>query len=805
MAQDLNEEFLKLRSEYIYSRFGRLNDMQKEAVFFGKGPLLILAGAGSGKTTVLVNRVANLVLFGTAAQSEKIYGTPEQRHIDELSDMIANKQTEISSEMRRLLSVDAVRPYNILAITFTNKAAGELKERLEKMLGEDGLDINASTFHSMCVRILRRNAELLGFPKSFTIYDSDDSQRSMKEVYKQLTVDDKFLPVKSALSAISAYKDKMISYTDARQNAANSRETLIAKVYEAYEKKLKASGAMDFDDLIYNTVELLQKNADVREYYQNKFKYILVDEYQDTSVAQFKLVDLLGSAHRNVCVVGDDDQSIYRFRGATIENILNFESQFSGAKVIRLEQNYRSTSNILGAANCVIKNNLGRKGKTLWTDNGDGAKIVHYEAENEQEEAAYIAKDIQQNLSRGEKLKDHAVLYRMNAQSNTVESYFARAGIPYKIIGGQRFFDRKEVKDILAYMAIVANPQDDLRLKRIINEPSRKIGATTIENAERIAAEEGISLLQTVINARRYPQLSKACGALGNFAEIYEKLCESEKSLPVDEFCAEIINITGYKQMLDAAGEEGKTRLENIGQLVSAVKLYADQNGENASLAGYLEEVALITDLDNYSSDSDVVVMMTMHAAKGLEFNNVYIIGMEEGIFPSEMSRYSDEDLEEERRLCYVGITRAKKKLSLCSAQSRMIFGQTRRNRKSRFLDEIDAEFVEEKQSEYSVRKAQKQQAYAYERPQPTSYFNRSTIAQGMHGAAVKPTGSAHGAAKAAAQSFAPGERIRHLTYGEGTIIKVTPIAGDTLIEIKFDTQPQNKKVMANYAKLIKL
>ena len=801
MTQKLEMSFYEKRRQYIGARFGGLNPMQREAVFTGKGPLLILAGAGSGKTTVLVNRVANLILYGEAYDSDEVFGTVEQADFEELEACMADLKQRPSPRLASLLQVRAVRPYNILAITFTNKAAGELKERLARMLGQQGEDVNAATFHSTCVKILRREADKLGFPKSFTIYDTDDQQRAMKEVYKGLNLDDKFLPVKSAVSAIGRLKDKLISPKEALENAANYRDELVAKAYAAYQKRIADAGAMDFDDLIYFTVRLLENFEEVREYYQNRFRYILVDEYQDTSIAQFKLVDLLGSGHRNVCVVGDDDQSIYRFRGATIENILSFEAHFPGAKVIRLEQNYRSTSNILDAANCVIKNNMGRKGKTLWTQNGDGKKIVHYEAENEQEEAAHIASAIAENLKNGAKLRDHAILYRMNAQSGPIETFFARAGIPYKIVGGQRFYDRKEIKDMLAYMSILANPQDDLRLKRIINEPSRKIGAATLDTASAIAAEKGVSLLEVVRTVRQYPELSRAAASLELFYMMYEHLRAMLETQPLEELTEEILDKSGYREMLENQGEEGKTRLENIGQLVSSVKLYADQRGEEATLAGFLEEVALISDIDSYDGDSDTVVMMTLHAAKGLEFDYVFILGLEEGIFPSEMSRYSDEDLEEERRLCYVGITRAKKELQLSSAASRMLFGQTRRNRPSRFLEEIDAAYMDTQQSPsfgFGARMREKRAAMMNAPKAPVTSASRSTIAAGIAGQ-PRPAAKSPGPGL---KSFAAGTRVRHMTYGAGRILKATPIAGDTLIEIQFDNLPTPKKVMANYARL---
>ncbi|MEG0179315.1 MAG: 3'-5' exonuclease [Oscillospiraceae bacterium] len=800
------KQFIAARKKYIARTFGSLNPVQKDAAFTINGPLLILAGAGSGKTTVLVNRIANLVRFGSAYSSDEIYGAPTAQDIDELNGITLSGD-EPSAHLASLLSVNAVRPWNILAITFTNKAAGELKMRLTAMLGERGSDINASTFHSACVRILRREAEHLGFPKAFTIYDSDDQQRTLKEVFRQYSIDDKFLPIKAALSSIGRLKDKMISPAMALANANETRASLVAKVYDAYQKRLVKAGALDFDDLIYYTVKLLEDNAEVRDAYQAKFKYVLVDEYQDTSIAQFRLVSLLTGPAQNICVVGDDDQSIYRFRGATIENILSFENNFAGAKVIRLEQNYRSTSNILNAANCVIMNNKGRKGKTLWTENGDGNKIIHYEAENEHEEAAHIAQLIGENLKNGAKLRNHAILYRMNAQSGPIETYFARAGIPYKIVGGQRFFDRKEVKDILAYMSIVTNNKDDLRLRRIINEPSRKIGTATLENLSTIAIENNLSMLEVINNVEDYPNLQRALSAISLFGSIYNRLVKASEELPMDDFVTELIDITGYRAMLEAQEEEGQTRLENLGQLISSVKTYADQRGPEASLSGYLEEVALISDIDSYDEDADVIVMMTMHAAKGLEFDYVFLVGLEEGIFPSEMARYSDEDLEEERRLCYVGITRARKELYLSSSASRMLFGQTKHNRPSRFLGEIDKNLLSEIVNPVLVAAKAARARYQEQRAAPRAahpvYTSRSTLAAGGGEAAMSSISAASEpqAERKAAHSFKCGDVVDHKVFGRGEVLNVTPVAGDTIVEIRFDIAGV-KKTMANYAPL---
>lgn len=864
---DITKEYLALRDQYIESRFARLNPVQRQAVFATEGPLLILAGAGSGKTTVLVNRIANIIRFGSAYGSTELPRPVTEADLNDLRNAVAAGR-DLPRETA-YLAVRPARPWNVLTITFTNKAAGELKERLRAMLGDTlGGDVNASTFHSACVRMLRRDAERIGFPKSFTIYDSDDQQRVIKQIYKDLMIDDKFLPVKSAIGQISSFKDKLLSAEDvAGEPFANTKAQLVSKIYTAYAGRLKAAGAMDFDDLIFHTVKLLQNDAEAREYYQNRFRYVVVDEYQDTSIAQFHLVRLLAGGTNNVCVVGDDDQSIYKFRGATIENILNFEKVFTGAKTIRLEQNYRSTANILNAANSVIKNNMGRKGKTLWTDHGDGEKVHHYTATNEQDEASHIADVIGEHLREGASLKDHAVLYRMNAQSNPIETYFARAGIPYRIVGGQRFFDRKEVKDINSYLAVIVNPRDDVRLRRIINEPARKIGMTTIEKIGELAASKGVPMMEIIAHVRDYPELQRAAAALERFYEMYRELCNLSVSEPLDQFVGDVIAKSGYEAMLKAMKEEGETRRENLGQLVSSTKTYADQNGEDATLSGFLEEVALISDLDSYDNDADSVTMMTIHSAKGLEFPYVFVVGMEDGIFPGEMAKYNEEDMEEERRLCYVAITRAKKELYLSTSRTRMIFGQTRRNPPSAFLSEIDPGLLDETQSpeltgygdgfgagygSYSTNVPGGRSGYSgASRGYLNSEYNAkprggfgggysSGFASGGHespnshggrhqvqstgfgsgygrsrsagntapaGAGTSTLAGAPSAApqkKAAAASYAAGDIVEHRVFGRGKVLKATPIAGDCIVEIQFD-RVGVKKTMANYAPLKKV
>ena len=854
MATDLQKEFCSLRDTYIEKQFGRLNEMQRQAVFTTSGPLLILAGAGSGKTTVLVNRIANLIRFGSAHGSSDTPRPATDEDLRALRTAIMTG-TDVPAWLDGMMRCEPARSWNIMAITFTNKAAGELKARLRSMLGdEEGDEVFASTFHSACVRILRRYAEEIGWPRSFTIYDTDDAQRVMKALYKEQNVDEKFYPVRSMLNQLGRWKDQLTAPADAAKEAAGkTKPELAARLYGLYEKRLQEAGAFDFDGLIYYTVRLLQEHKEARDYYQNRYHYLLVDEYQDTSVAQFQLVSLLTGPAQNICVVGDDDQSIYRFRGATIENILNFERYHPGAKVIRLEQNYRSTSNILNAANCVICHNTERKGKTLWTKNGEGAPVHVYQAEDDREEAAHIAEVIGQHLRAGGRLSDHAVLYRMNAQSAPLENYFTRAGIPHKIVGGQRFNDRKEVKDIHSYMSIVANPQDDVRLRRIINEPARKIGATTIETIAELAAQEGVSMLHIISRADQYARLSRAVMPLLSFYQMYQKLCDALETSPLDLFASQLIELTGYKRMLEQQAAQGhedaEDRLQNLGQLVNNVKNYCDQKGVDATLEGYLEEIALISDIDSYNEDSDQVVLMTIHSAKGLEFPYVFLVGMEEGVFPSEMSKYSEADLEEERRLAYVGITRAKKELYLSNSVSRMLYGQTRRNEPSRFLREIEPEYLEESCSpalERASRMGGWRQDYSDTVPGGASGYSGPsgwgrTAASGGFGAGYsraaylnreynageqRPAGRGFGAGYATrgtgtpdssrpapaapakptpgSKRYAPGDIVMHKVFGRGKVLRVTPAAGDFIVEINFE-KVGVKKTMANFAPLTKV
>ncbi len=727
----------------------KLNEKQLQAVEHTEGPLLVIAGAGSGKTTVLVERIANI---------------------------IENK---------------GERPYKILAITFTNKAAGELKARLERQLGVMGGDVFAATFHSTCLFLLRKYSHLLGYDKSFTIYDTDDQLRLIRKIYKDNDIDKSFLPHRSALNRISGFKDKLLSPSD----VSSSVDALILKIYNSYQKALRQASAFDFDDLIFFTVKLLMESDEVRDYCHNRFGYVLVDEYQDTSIAQFKLVSLLTGPHNNLCVVGDDDQSIYRFRGATIENILNFEKVYPGAEVIKLEQNYRSTANILDAANAVIENNTARKGKTLFTEAGEGEKLNFYSADDEYDEAQYVGSTISKLLNGGTSLADCAVLYRMNSQSGPIEAYCAKSGLPYKVVGGLKFFERKAVKDILSYLAIIANPVDNLRLMRILNVPARSIGATTADRISDIAASHDISCMEVIRNAKNYPVLVRPSAHLDKFYSMYSRLVESSENMMPSELCSAVIEQTGYKAMLmnPEGGIEKERReddMEHLTQLVSMISDYERKQETGATISGFLEEVALFTDLDNYDDSSESLVMMTVHAAKGLEFENVFLVGLEDGMFPMEASRYNNEEMEEERRLCYVALTRAKKTLHISIAAKRFIFGQTKYNRASRFIAEIPQHLFAQPPTPTQIPSTGSDHdiynVSSYTHPTVTNSLASSYKAQ-----PIKP--------KKEAVIYNVGDRVKHSAFGEGVVISVKPLSGDSIVEVDFE-KVGIKKTMANYA-----
>ena len=799
------EQIIAQRRAIIKKDFDRMNDMQLSAVVTTKGPLLVLAGAGSGKTTVLVNRIACLVKYGDAWNTDylpKISDSEYQMGEDFLSG-------KISELPERVFSFNPANPWEILAITFTNKAAGELKSRIADKLGEKANDIWAGTFHSVCARILRRYGDLLGYSSHFTIYDTDDQKRVIKDILKQMGISEKDLPVKYVMNEISHAKDSLISSEEYALSASKGfyqMKRLAGEVYKEYQKRLKSADAMDFDDIIINAVELFEKNPDVLEYYANKFKYIMVDEYQDTNHAQYKLVSMLASVHQNICVVGDDDQSIYSFRGATIENILSFEDNFPNAKVIRLEQNYRSTAPILNAANAVIANNKERKGKKLWTSLETDSKIKVNTLLNEQEEAKFVADTILSRVQQGEKFNQSAILYRMNALSSTIENVFVRSGIPYRVVGGHRFFDRKEIKDVVAYLNVINNPNDSVRLKRIINEPKRGIGETTVKNAEEISSQIGISLFEVFDNAEDYPILSRAATKLGMFTKMIKELITLADELPIDELFDELLNKSGYMLSLQNEGVESADRIDNVNELRSSIKNYQNET-ETSSLSEYLEEVALISDIDGYNPDEDYVVLMTLHSAKGLEFDNVFLVGMEENIFPSSQTIYGGEkELEEERRLAYVGITRAKRNLYITSTYTRMLFGCTNRNMPSRFLKEIPSDLCETNAG-YSADpwEDKLKQAIAggnskgfgynsyqkdYGNPSPQNASQPKTTYRASSSSITANT-----------VEYTKGMRVRHKVFGEGTVLKTTPMGGDCLLEIAFDNRG-TKKLMSNFVKM---
>ena len=763
LTTDQITEFCMARRRAIALEFAELNPEQRKGVLATEGPLLLLAGAGSGKTTVLIHRVANLIKYGRGSDSDQVPPLVSGEDLVFLKDYIAHPHPAGKDRAERLCRLDPAPPWSILAITFTNKAAQELKSRLEQRLGPQALDIWAHTFHAACVRILRRDITRLGFPGSFTIYDTADSERVIKDILKDLNLDEKAFPPRTVRGHISRAKDAVQlaeEYMAECEQDGDYHRRKIAQIYLEYQKRLWDAAALDFDDIILHTVRLLQRHEDVRAYYRKKFRYILIDEYQDTNHLQYLLVSTLAEGRGNICVVGDDDQSIYRFRGATIENILSFEKQFRGARVIRLEQNYRSTEHILEAANAVIRNNLGRKGKQLWTEKTSGEKLRLYTAANENDEARYVCGQILAGYEKGKKWKDNAILYRINAQSHQMEMACKRNGIPYRIIGGTRFFDRAEVKDMIAYLSVLRNPADDLRLLRVINVPPRGIGAITIQRAQTIAREEGRPLWEVVKNARVYPELQKSAGKLSSFSDLIENLQALADTLPLPYLYEELLYRSGYTALLEGKNTvEDRTRLENVRELQTSIADYAQSTPE-PSLAGFLDTVALFTDLDGHDADEDCVVMMTMHAAKGLEFPVVFAVGMEEGIFPGMRAIGEPEEMEEERRLCYVAMTRARERLIMTCAAQRMLFGRTSANSPSRFLKEIPGEHVEWENRE--IRQPARPGVFS-----PRTLLRESPPAQ--------------------LPSLKQGETVIHSAFGTGLVLTVQPMGGDALIEIAFD------------------
>ncbi|MCI6888608.1 MAG: UvrD-helicase domain-containing protein [Ruminococcus sp.] len=783
-----NDSYIELKQTALKQYFSRMNEMQQEAVFTVNGPLLVLAGAGSGKTTVIVNRIVNMINFGNAFFDTARKGSDFD--VEFLKSYI-NGETDDVDGLRDAVAVNPVRPWNILAITFTNKAAAELKERLNAVLGEEALNINASTFHSACVRILRQEIDRIGYGRDFTIYDSDDAQRLVKAVMSELEISEKNFPPRSVLSEISFAKNRMISPEMMKNDAGGDfRKKVIARIYAHYCSRLKDSNALDFDDILLLTVKIFEEFPDALEKFRNRYKYIMVDEYQDTNQVQFRLVSLLSAEHKNLCVVGDDDQSIYKFRGADITNILSFEKQFEGSKVIRLEQNYRSTQTILDAANSVISNNEGRKPKSLWTKGAKGEKVYWYKACDENDEAQFVASEILKHYKETGKYGNNAVLYRMNAQSNIIERSFIKSGIPYRVYGGMRFYDRKEIKDVTAYLSFLNNPNDMLRLKRIINEPKRGIGDATVTVLEEISRDLKLSPLEVMRNSSDYPPLSKKSAVLKAVAEIFDDLIEKADTIPLDEFLDEVLDKTGYMAYLKSMGEEGTSRIENVDELHSTIASYVNE-AEEPTLSGFLEEVALYTEADRDSGLDDKVTLMTIHSAKGLEYDNIYVVGMEEGIFPGFRSMDSLEELEEERRLAYVAITRAKKHLYISSAAQRMLYGQTQRNLTSRFIKEIGSEFIEKHDNTIALKKKDKSD-------DTVTSVHSSSLQQQLARNRTKQT------AKNENVEFNVGDRVIHNIFGEGVVISAQKITNDSMLEIAFD-KVGTKKIMANFAKIRKI
>ena len=794
MLSVIKEDFLSLRKKVMEKEFARMNDMQRSAVFTADGPILILAGAGSGKTTVVVNRIANLIKYGKAFDSTFIQDSVTDEDVLAMEAYL--KGGTLPEEVRSRISVSACLPWKIMAITFTNKAAGELKDRLCNMLGESGKEVWASTFHSSCARILRKDGDKIGYSNHFTIYDTDDSKRLMKECLKLLDVSEKVMPVKSVLGEISRAKDSLVSPKDFESGAGDDfRLKIIARAYAMYQAKLKDADAMDFDDLIVNTVKLFSECPEVLAYYHNRFTYLMVDEYQDTNHAQYQLVRLLTDSRKNICVVGDDDQSIYKFRGATIENIMSFEKTFENAKVIRLEQNYRSTQNILDAANGVISNNTQRKGKNLWTNNGAGNLVTVHTAENEQDEANKIAEQILKMVSEGRSFSDFAVLYRMNSQSLAFERMFAKQGIPHRILGGLRFYERAEIKDILAYLCVVNNPEDEIRLRRIINSPKRGIGIRTIETAAEIGQQIGESMFSVISHADEFPALSKAAKKLSEFAEMMNSFIEilNDESKSINDLYTAIVEATDYTSYLKTSDpDKAEEKIENVNELSSNIQRYEEDGG---TLTDFLEEIALIADIDNYDESADTVVLMTVHSAKGLEFPVVFLPGWEENIFPGMSAVYNPTEVEEERRLAYVAITRAKEELFIYNTEMRMIFGTTSRNKISRFAEEIPQELVDRTYTR-KFTKPDMNKIPSFDKPNSFNKFVSVSVAGGFtQPPKTKPN---------PAGTYKAGDTVAHKTFGQGIILTTTVMGNDTLLEVAFD-RVGTKKLFSNFAKLEKI
>ena len=785
------KRYIELRDCLFNKYYSKLNDKQKEAVWTTQGPLLILAGAGSGKTTVLVRRITHILKYGSACETEEL-PTNLPNDFEQQCVQAMNFDEKDLGEFLKNFAICPCPPWAVLAITFTNKAAKEIKDRLIAAFETPDFanSICAGTFHSVCMRILRSHISLLGYQSGFSIYDTDDQKKLVTLCLRELSLDEKKFPAKSIMNLIGRAKDKLLTPDEmSKDGDTDYLFSIAAKVYKLYQQKLFDANALDFDDIIMLTVKLFEENPDILLYYQSKFKYVCVDEYQDTNSAQFRLTELLSGKFRNIMVVGDDDQSIYKFRGATIENILNFDRTFPDAKIIKLEQNYRSTKTILDAANSVISNNFGRKGKTLWTDGNNGSKITVTIASNQNDEARLIVNKIIELVAKGKKYSDCAILYRMNAQSQALESAFAKSALPYRVLGGMRFFDRKEIKDILAYLFLIANHSDDLRLMRIVNEPKRKIGSTTLDAVSNIAKELEISMFEVMQNSKNYVALSKSASKLLSFCDIIEELTTLSTSQPLHHLVERVITSTCYKQMLLDEGEESEDRLKNLEELVSMAADYSERADE-PTLIGFLEEISLVADVDKYDESADAVVMMTMHSAKGLEFPVVLVPGMEDGVFPGLQSITNPSELEEERRLAYVTITRAREELFLFRAKERMTYGHTQYNPESQFVKEIPDEL----------------KVVRGEIPKKNPNINaRNDFSNVSKDSFATKFGGLQAQTKTKNTIvLMVGDQVNHPMFGKGMVLSATKMGADILYEVAFDTVG-TKKLMGTFAKLTKI
>lgn len=794
----LNKRYIEAKRKLFDTYYDFLNPEQRRAVFTVNGPLLILAGAGSGKTTVLVNRIAYMIKYGNAYMSEYVPTDITDERIAQLEAAASLPREQLSEVLDEFIE-SPCPPYRVLAITFTNKAANEIKSRLSSVFGEqESSEIWAGTFHSICMRILRVNSAEAGLLPGFSVYDTDDSKKACAAAMKRCNIDEKTLPLKSVINEISRAKDKLIGPDEyMAQVGTDYRRKQIARIYQEYQSALRSSNALDFDDIIFRTVILLREHEDIRQKYQNRFRYVSVDEYQDTNEAQFVLTTLLSDGYKNIMVVGDDDQSIYRFRGATIANILGFDRKYADATVIKLEQNYRSTGNILGAANSIIANNKGRRGKTLWTDKNTGELIVVKETPDQNSEARFITETISRQVREGKRsCKDFAVLYRTNAQAQVIETSFAKSGVPYRTLGTTRFYDRKEIRDIIAYLHVVNNPADNERLKRIINEPKRKIGDKTVADIERIARDEGCTMFEVIQRARIYAELSRSVESLRRFAELIEGLKILSDAMPLAEFVQNVTDMSGYRQMLIDGGEQERDRIENIDELISGVLEY-QKNNEEATLTGYLEEVALVADVDKYDESADAVILMTIHSSKGLEFPVVFLPGMEDGIFPGMKTITGPQDeMEEERRLAYVAVTRAKEKLYILYANERMLWGRSGHNPPSRFIDEIPPQYVEKQDARRDGDATRH-----IVKPAGKVYFTDKTR---VGGGDITVNKTVQRSTQPVAEKISEGDRVRHRIFGDGEVLSVRNMGADIMYEVAFDNVG-TKKLMATYAKLTKL